>query len=120
MSSVLIAIILGIPAALIAAAIVLMVWRAIHPRRNELHGLTNKSGTIVNPYIYLIGCVITFLMSAFCTWRLFVGPDSRWPPNEQLEHRLSFLSLSLLGYSYTIHTYKKFKRYKSAGSRADA
>ncbi len=58
------ALLIGAPLAFLLGAIVLMVWRALYPNRNAIHGLTNKRGRIINPYIYLGVAVFILLLLA--------------------------------------------------------
>jgi hypothetical protein len=120
MNPILVAIIVGTPLALFAAAIGLMIWRAIHPSRNRIHGLTDRKGFIVNPSIHLGISIFCMLVTLVCLWRLTVAWAPAGSTLTQFKGRLDILALLSISVALAIQFFQQYKKFKKSSSKANA
>ena len=120
MSSLSIALILGIPLIALLLAVCLMVWRAFNPKRNAIRGLTNSGGQVVNPYIHAGVSFLCLAIAMYCYWRLRVFTPVSQTMSGRLGERLNLWALALISTGLSIKFFKQYKRFKNARARSNA
>lgn len=100
----LVALLIGLPLCFLLAAIVLMVWRAVHPERNLIRGLTDKWGRITNPHIYLGMAVFMLMLVAGSSWLAIANP------RRDRNKALLGLAAGVLGFARNWEYYQRLRR----------
>ena len=88
---------LGFPLFCLVLAIALMVWRALHPKRNAIRGLTNARGVVVNPFLYWGMSLIGIACVSYASWRLFWSTPVSGTAAGRLSERLELWLLLSTG-----------------------
>ncbi|HXC15849.1 MAG TPA: hypothetical protein VNV60_00260 [Holophagaceae bacterium] len=107
-----IGLLLGFPLAAITLAIVLMVWRAFHPKGNAIRGLTNGRGEILNPYIYAAVSVVCLVCALISYWWISGFAATSSTSAGRLREQLSLWSLALTGTGLSIKFFRQYLRLK--------
>ena len=120
MSSLSIALILGVPLVLFMTAIGLMIWRAFFPKQNQIQGLTDRNGQIVSPSIHLGVSIMCLSAAVICAWRLIVASAATGTVLNRVKERLDIWALLLISTSLALQFFKQYKKFKSARANGAA
>ena len=104
----LIALILGIPAAFLIIAAVLMIRRAFRPDGARINGLTNSKGQIISHYVWLFcGCLFGGIGALLTIYAMF---------NPEVKMLRASIPLLAFGYAsfHASWVYRKHDRQRRA------